>query len=345
MSGIKSPPGMVAGARGAAEPRKNQAQTPVGAVRSSQHITVAQVRALIAASECASFNSAASMLQMSPSAFSRCIKELECALGCELFIRTAHGTELTGAGAAFLPHAKSMAQAYDDMLSFVGSRRMGRRKTLRLAAGPSMGPVVLAALQKNLQENWQGWGLQLFAMSSEEVLASVSSQQVEFGLCGDMPGQHDVRYTPVLEAQLGLIAPTGCKLPASIQSLEDLNAVPLVRLADGSPVTRLLLREGVQFPAYSASSVVFSSLSSAFELMSRQNFAIVGTGIGASLMSAQSFRFIPLPELLPKLVVHLISGLRLSHDEDLELMRDMIRQSVHDSPWHPSVRRLNQLAG
>lgn len=345
MSGAEVFPKLARGNDPRTRSRAESGHPHASIIKASEQISEQQVKALTAAAGCLSFSRAASVLHMSQPAFSKCIKDMEQALGCELFTRTRQGVLLTAAGAAFLPHARSMVEAYDELHSFVAARRMGRRQTLRVAASLSIGPVIQAALLRNLQAKSPGAALQLSVMNSGDVLEQVASHRVEFGLCGDVQGDGtgntELRCTPVLEAQLGLIVPSGCALPERIRALQDLSAVPMVRLADAAPVTGLLRRAGLQFPAYFNSPMVFSCLSSAMDLMRRQSLATVGTGIGASLLPAQDFRFVPLPDLLPRMIVHLVSARRLSVDDELERLRDVVRLGVHDSPWHTSVRRLN----
>ena len=308
--------------------------------KASQNFSLVQAQALIAASKWACFSKAAVELSMSQPAFSRCIKEMESALHQALFIRMQRGVSLTPAGADLLPHAARLVVAYDDALTFISTRRAARTRTLRLAMGASVGTLVTQALKQNLA----GVDLQLSAMGSEEALAQVLDQSAELGLCGDMGEHPDIRYTPLLQAPLGLLVPPSCDVPVSVQSLDDLSGVPLIRLAECTPVTRVLRREGISLPSYFGASIVFTCLSAAFDLMRQQKLATVATGIDASLPQARDFNFVPLPGILPTLSVYLISARKLSHDDEMERLRDLVRQSVHESPWHPTVRRLNQLS-
>lgn len=340
---FKSPYEPSVGFASDAEQQVTSDQAPFNAIKASEQISISQVKALILAAEYSSFSKAASALQISQPSLSRHIKEIERAFGKKLFTRTSNGVALTDAGTAFMPQAKSLLEAYDEVVSLVVKRKIDQIQTLNVAASHSIGPVIHGLLTSKLKSMPRSVGLQLSVMSSEDVLTQVAEHRVEFGVCAEMGGHPDIRYTPVLEAQLGLIAPLGCDLPEHIMSLDDLGSVPLIRLADTAPITRLLTRERVHFPAYFNSSMRFSCLSSAMDLMRRQCIAAVGTGIGASLLPASDFRFVPLPNLLPKMIVHLVSARQLSDDVEREDMRDLVCASIHESPWHISVHRLNLL--
>lgn len=313
-------------------------------IRASQNFTVMQVRALVAAAENLSFTKAANKLQVTQPTLSRCIKELEEAVGTSLFLRSRQGVVLSRAGKAFLPPAQRLVEAYESTLAFMSERRASRHRTLRLAADASIAPVIMSTLLGQMRQEFDQTGLQIAAMGSEEAVEQVLCRNAEMGLCGEMAGHPDLRYTPVLQAQVGLLIPSGCAVPATIRSLDDFNGLPVVRLADCTPTTRVLKRHAVNFPAYFDSPIVFTCLSAAFDLMREQKAIGVATGIGASLPQAQGFRFLPLPDLLPAIHVYLISLRQLTHDDFLEMLRDIVIKSVHDSPWHPSVRRLNRVA-
>ena len=81
-----------------------------------------------------SFKLAASHLYLTPSAVSHQMKELEEALGVELFVRKSRALELTAAGAALLEEIEPLLAAIDRSLAQV-ARRSGRR-TLRILLPP-----------------------------------------------------------------------------------------------------------------------------------------------------------------------------------------------------------------
>lgn len=315
----------------------------VSPLRASQGFSVAQIKAFVAAAESASLSKAAAKLGMSQPALSRCIKELEAALACDLFIRSSRGIGLSPAGQALYSRARNLVIDYGSMQEFVAKRRIDSRHTLRVAADASIAPVVLDKLQANLCKHAPTVQLQLSAMGSEEAVQEVLNAKADMGLCGAMEGQPRLRYTPVLSAPLGLIIPVGRDIPDSPQSLEEFASVPFVRLADYTPVTQTLRRHSVRFDAYFQSPIAYACLSAAFDSMRTEKMVAVATGIGASLPQVRDMRFMPLAALLPSLRVYLVSLRRQEVDDVTERLRDLVRLSVHESPWHPSVQRLNRI--
>jgi LysR family glycine cleavage system transcriptional activator len=82
-----------------------------------------------------SFKLAADELYLTPSAVSHQMKELEEALGVELFVRKSRALELTAAGATLLEEIEPLLAALDRSLAQV-ARRSGSRRTLRILLPP-----------------------------------------------------------------------------------------------------------------------------------------------------------------------------------------------------------------
>ncbi|WP_407309852.1 LysR family transcriptional regulator [Pseudomonas sp. nanlin1] len=96
-------------------------------------LTLRQLRYFIATAEIGQISQAALHLNISQSAVTTAIKELEALLGTVLFVRSAHGMSLTEAGRHFLNRAYGVQRSVDDALNspLPGLRASGR---LRVAA-------------------------------------------------------------------------------------------------------------------------------------------------------------------------------------------------------------------
>lgn len=80
-------------------------------------LTLRQVRYFIATAEFGQISQAAIHLNISQSAVTSAIQELEGMLGVALFTRTAQGMNLTDSGRHFLNHAYSIQRSVDDALN------------------------------------------------------------------------------------------------------------------------------------------------------------------------------------------------------------------------------------
>lgn len=90
-------------------------------------ITLRQVRYFVATAEMGQISQAAIHLNISQSAVTAAIQELENMLGKPLFLRSVHGMTLTESGSYFLNHAYSILRSVDDamMLPLTDNRTKG----------------------------------------------------------------------------------------------------------------------------------------------------------------------------------------------------------------------------
>ncbi|WJV55389.1 LysR family transcriptional regulator [Pectobacteriaceae bacterium CE90] len=96
-------------------------------------ITLRQIRYFVATAEMGQISQAAIQLNISQSAVTAAIQELESLLGKPLFLRSVHGMTLTENGSYFLNHAYSILRSVDDAtnIPLTDNRISG---TLRIAA-------------------------------------------------------------------------------------------------------------------------------------------------------------------------------------------------------------------
>jgi LysR family transcriptional regulator, glycine cleavage system transcriptional activator len=104
-------------------------------MRLSRPPATRNLRVFCVAARHRSFKLAADELYLTPSAVSHQMKELEEALGVELFVRKSRALELTAAGATLLEEIKPLLTALDRSLAQV-ARRSGSRRTLRILLPP-----------------------------------------------------------------------------------------------------------------------------------------------------------------------------------------------------------------
>lgn len=105
-----------------------------------------QIRYALAVARDRSFTRAASRLNVSQSAISEQVKQLEARLGFSLFRRTGRGVDVTDAGRAYLAEAERVAS---DLMSLdeVARRIKGRdRERLVLGLGSGMAPLIVPLL-------------------------------------------------------------------------------------------------------------------------------------------------------------------------------------------------------
>jgi len=90
--------------------------------------------------EAGSFKGAAERLGLSAPYVSQMISDLELRLGRQLLYRSTRRIALTDAGAKFLPHARTLAEAFQEGIAEVREERLGLSGSLRVSA-----PTVLVS--------------------------------------------------------------------------------------------------------------------------------------------------------------------------------------------------------
>nr|WP_295784428.1 LysR family transcriptional regulator [Rhodoferax sp.] len=307
------------------------------------NITVKQIRAFLAAVEHKNFSVAAQKVFSSQSAYSRCIQELELALGEKLFSRTNRGVALSEFGKSFLAHARALDTCYANAQSGLGQWRSERQGRLTLAGSSAVMQTTLPMLMARLHGAFEQPALLFEDCTSEQVVAKVLAGEVDFGVCTLTSEQSQLNCAPVLEAPLGLLVAPSTALPDTISSLDELKHISMVRFADSSVVSQILRSHGIAFEAYFASRLETCGVPGVFSLVRESGVAMVATGFGATHSQASDLRFIPLSSLLPSVSICIISQRSRPFEERLQVMKDVIRDSILATPWHHTVRKTNAI--
>jgi DNA-binding transcriptional LysR family regulator len=323
----------------------NQLETPASFTRTAQSLTAAQMTAFLVLAECNNFSQAADRLGLSQPAFSQRIKQMESNFGVKLFDRSRRQVALSSHGAALLPLAAGVLRACHNAQNGMSQWKTAGTVPLRVVGSPEVMPLVTCGLLLMLRQEFGST-----AMHVSEALSGVIRQQVldgisALGVCVDIDMHPQLRYTPVLDVQMGLLVSPSCKLPETIDSLDALVDVPMIRCSEQAITTRMLRAHCPGFSAYFDAAVAVDGVQSTIELIRGGVMATVATGIGALHANASGLVFVPLPGLLPVIHVYIVSRCDAVFDTRQERLRGILRQSIHDAHWHDSVRRVGNHCG
>ncbi len=308
-------------------------------VRASQHVSIDQVRAFVVAATHRSISDAARQLGVSQPTLSRCIKDMELALDAVLFERTPRGIFLSEEGERLLSKARRLLGAHTEALAAVDHLRHSGSTRLNLIGSFGMMPILLPTLLGKLKQMQRPTSIQVLEATTSRVIEAVVCGEAPLGVCVERPESPELRCTTALEVPLGLLTADQGSALRPVRCMDDLEGLPLVRYGDQARVTRLLVQHGVEFRAYFASPVVVNTVEAAAELVRSSGLVAVVSGIAASHPQMQGLRFTPLPELLPSTEVAIVSRRRGHFDDQAERMRELVRDSLWEAPWHPSVKR------
>lgn len=194
-----------------------------------------------------SIRSASESLNLSPSAISRRLAELENNFGQPFFIRHSRGVEISEAGHVMASKARDIFTAIGGAHAELNRLSSGEAGSLLLSANGSAFVNGLAEDLKAFTDLYPHIGIELFEQISPKVVASVVSKQTELGLISRtfrLPTE--VECTRYCTDRLVLAVPQGhdlASLPGA--TLADMSSYPSIGVIEGSSMTRLIRRVSV----------------------------------------------------------------------------------------------------
>jgi DNA-binding transcriptional LysR family regulator len=139
-----------------------------------------QLRYFVAVAETGNISRAAQRIFLTQPALSRQIKALEDEIGQCLLERQPHSIRLTPAGESLFHEARELLQRADLVLERV--RAAGRGPRLRVGYAPSLATGMLSAAVENFAQKHPNARVELFDLSTKEMLAGLESDKLDVAL-------------------------------------------------------------------------------------------------------------------------------------------------------------------
>jgi len=245
-----------------------------------QDISIKDIRSFLAIAKTLNFSRAALELNVSTSALSVAIKDMEARLGCRLFERSTRAVLLTPAGATFIPVAERLsadfAKAIDDLKSYPKAPN-GR---IAIGAASSIISTVLADAIADLAVEAPQIEVYVLEEITEGITSRVMSGELDFGVTTLWSAIDALVATPFLQDRLGALISTRHPLAKESGPLEwkNLRQHSVVSLTTSAGIRRQMerdprLSEFVQKPSYQVSSIPAIC-------------SFVRSGIGAAILPA-----------------------------------------------------------
>jgi DNA-binding transcriptional LysR family regulator len=155
-------------------------------------------------------------LKLQTPAVSKRIARLETALRTKLFVRRSDGLKSTPAGAALLPHARSLALSVERMIDDVCALGAGRKGIVTICAtisaiSESLTDDVLGFMS---QEAFKNIRVTVEEETSEHLLRRLHEGSASFGICWDHIDTEGLATSPYIRDTLCAIVPTSHPLAA-----------------------------------------------------------------------------------------------------------------------------------
>ncbi|MEO5607853.1 MAG: LysR family transcriptional regulator [Polaromonas sp.] len=255
------------------------------------NITLRQLRVFLAIAEGRNFSRAGDAVGLTQPAVSRAIVELESQLGLKLLDRTTREVVLTDAGASLAAQLERVMEDLDQVLQDVSGLVSAREGKVRVASSPTLSANLMPACIAACAKKAPGIQFMLLDRTQQNVLASVRSGEVDFGVVIQPFDTEDLCCETILTDPLVLVVPTRHPF-AKEKSVPwaALNGQDLVLLDHGSGSRRHI---DDALAAQGAVCQVKQELSHPTTV-----FCMVEAGLGASVMLALALPRSGLPDLV-----------------------------------------------
>jgi DNA-binding transcriptional LysR family regulator len=196
-------------------------------------LTLAQIRTFHSIVRLGSFHAAAKALNLTQPSVSQRVRELESALGTELFIRRGPRVTLTAEGHALIDHAERLLESADGILArFRGNNPL--QGTLRLGLNESFALVCLPELLRRLRETYPDLQTAVHVGDTAAVSRLLNDRKLDVGIVShpDLEPHVDSQYIGTNE--FGWIARADLPVPPGVLSPLDLSRLHLTISPDSA---------------------------------------------------------------------------------------------------------------
>lgn len=171
------------------------------------NITLRQLKAFVLVAEHSSFTKAADILQLTQSALSGLIKELEQNMDVKLFDRTTRKLHLSDAGQRLLPQAKRVLNEVSVLDENVANLKSLHQGHIRLAVSQQLAASTMPKLIAKFCAEHPNIQVTLVDCSVDEVVTQVESLTTDLGIAPERDFGDDVEAKALFASSFYLVLP------------------------------------------------------------------------------------------------------------------------------------------
>lgn len=200
-----------------------------------RNITLHQLRVFKAVADRVSFSAAAHDLRLSQPSVSYQVKELERAVGMDLFDRLGKRVELTQAGHLLYGYVRQTLNLVDEASNALEEMRGIARGTLKVGASTTVGIYVIPAALGAFKKLHPGVVMSLEIGNRGQVQDLVLRNELDLAIVGPVQKDPDLVTVPFLSDELVIVAPKGHPLAVRGRiGLRDLKGEAFIMREEGS---------------------------------------------------------------------------------------------------------------
>ena len=184
-----------------------------------------------------SVSKAARWNDLSQSAASQALGELERELGVTLFDRGTRPLTVTPAGKAYVDFCRDVIRRHDEMLSLLDSIKKQLNATVRLAAIYSVGLSEMSGIEARFAQRFADAELQVQYLRPERVWQAVADDEADLGLMSYAESSREVMALPWRDEEMVVAVPPDDPLAAHQSlSISDLDGRAFVAFDEDLPI-------------------------------------------------------------------------------------------------------------
>ncbi|MDE3176751.1 MAG: LysR family transcriptional regulator [Pseudomonadota bacterium] len=245
------------------------------------NVTLKQLQAFVAVADLGRFNLAASHLNLTQSAVSVLIKELEGELKHLLFDRNTRMVNLTRAAREFLPQARKILDDLEIAVGDIRDLNALRRGSVTVAAAIVLAATILPPAVARYVRRYPDIAVQIRDMPEEEILPALKRNEVDLGLGTYAGDDAEVETTTLGSDRLALV----CRADHRFAQFEavrwsDLTGESLIGLAKENPLRGMVDR---------ALAVIGAEVKTRYEVRySTTAISMIAEGLGIAILPENS---------------------------------------------------------
>jgi len=173
------------------------------------NITLKQLRAFCDVAQTGSFTLAARQMNLTQSAVSMLVRQLETDIGLALFDRTKRSAQLTETGRQLLPIAERILGDLREVIDGAADLRALRRGTLRLAVPQMLACSWLPPVVARYRDLYPDVALKMIDTTADRVVETVQQGEAEIGIGPERPTPDDVQTDHLWQEKMQCVCGAG----------------------------------------------------------------------------------------------------------------------------------------
>ncbi|MGN0368978.1 MAG: LysR family transcriptional regulator [Butyrivibrio sp.] len=191
-------------------------------------MTLFSYKVFITTVEQMNFRKAAELLNLTPSAVSHCISNMEDELGFPLFIRNKNRISLTSNAELLLPYIRHLLAGEDSLNQAIGELKGFQRGLVRLGCFNSVCTSWIPQLVRDFHEQYPGIDIELFQGTYDDITGWLEKGDIDIGFLS-VSSAGKIPIEPLYNDRLMVVVPKGFVTSnpdyITIQELADCNFV------------------------------------------------------------------------------------------------------------------------